>query len=267
MAQQTFGRIDLSQFKRGTQTLIIGDVRKVLAEFPNNSVDLIYSDEPYDDLERHRSIGTTTRLKQSKGSDMKWYDTIDYSDVIPLYSYILKAGSHWYFWRPSINEESLVNWCRLLDPSKGLCSEYGFIIRKAIPVPKSIGMGYSWRTSHEYVVFAYKHGIYKQLNDYSMKDYFDDIIWPTRQSRIHDSQKPISVPKRIMLNSSKEGDLVLEPFAGSFGTGEVNHQFRLNRIVIGIENNEEIANRTIDYFHSQGIPLNVIDFGNSEKND
>lgn len=263
--QQTFGRIDLSKFKAGTQTLIIGDVRQVLAEFPHNSIDMIYSDEPYDDLEKHRIIGTTTRLKESKGSNMKWYDTISYDQVIPIYSYILKKGRHWYFFRPSMNEESLDNWCRLLDPKKGLCSEYGFVIRKVIPIPKPIGMGYSWRSSHEYIVFAYKFGDFRQLNDYSLKDYQDDIIWPTKSTRIHDSQKPIAVAKRVLMNSSNEGELVLEPFAGSFGSGEVNHQYKLNRTVIGIEKDQEIANKTIDYFKSQEIPLNVINFTESEK--
>lgn len=261
--QQTFGRIDLSQFRKGTQTLIIGDVRNVLAEFPHNSVDLIYSDESYNDLESHRAKGTTTRLKESKGSDMKWYDTIDYEQVIPFYSYILKSGRHWYFYRPSINEESLRNWCRLIDPSKGLCHEYGFVIRKAIPIAKPSGMGYSWRSSHEYVVFAYKDGDFRQLNDYALKDYQDEIIWPSHKTKIHDSQKPIAIAKRVLMNSSNEGELVLEPFAGSFGSAEVNHQYKLNRIVIGIEKNQEIANKTIDYFKSQEIPLDVIQFNES----
>lgn len=258
--QQTFGRIDLSQFRKGTQTLIIGDVRNVLAEFPHNSIDLIYSDESYTDIDSHRMIGTTTRMKEL-------YETIDYEQVIPFYSYILKVGRHWYFWRPTINEESLRNWCSLIDPSKGLCHEYGFVIRKAIPIPKPSGMGYSWRSSHEYIVFAYKDGDFRQLNDYALKDYQDDIIWPSHKTKIHKSQKPIAIAKRVLMNSSNEGELVLEPFAGSFGSAEVNHQYKLNRIVIGIEKNQDIANKTIDYFKSQEIPLDVINFGNSEKKD
>lgn len=263
--QTTFGKINLEKLKAGTQTLIIGDALKVLEEFPNNSVDLIISDEPYTDIEEHRKVGTTTRLSKSKGSDRDWYDTIKYEDIIPFYSWILKSGAHWYFWRPSLMESSLQNWCKLLEPKNGLCASNGFIIRKAIPIKKQKGMGYSWASSHEYIVFAYKDGNFKQLNDLALKDYMDDIIWPSPKTKIHDSQKPIMVTRRIIQNSSNEGDIVLEAFAGSFGSGEANYMYNLNRKVIGIEKNEEIANTTIKYFEKQGVPLNVINFTASEK--
>lgn len=265
--QVTFGKIDLSKFKSGTQTLIIGDVRQVLKEFPHSSVDLIYADPPYDDLEKHRNQGTTTRLTHSKSSSNDWYDVISYDEIIPLYARLLKTGKHLYDWRPSFNQESLYNWCRLLDPKNGLYVENDFVVRKVIPIPKSFnGMGYSWRSKHEYVVFAHKKGKMDQLRNLKEPDY-QEVEWPNPKTRMHDSQKPSVLAKKIITTSSDVGNLVIEPFAGSFSSGEVNYLYNFKRAVIGIEKDKRIAQNTINYFRDFGIPLNVIEFNQMEKKD
>lgn len=45
-----------------------------LKTLPRDSVDLFITDPPYESLEKHRSIGTTTRLKNSKSSSNKWFE-------------------------------------------------------------------------------------------------------------------------------------------------------------------------------------------------
>ena len=49
----------------------------------------------------------------------------------------------------------------------------------------------------------------------------------------HPTQKPIELLKRIILSSTNENDLVLDPFSGSSTTGVVCQM--LNRNFIGIE--------------------------------
>ena len=53
----------------------------------------------------------------------------------------------------------------------------------------------------------------------------------------HPTQKPEALLERIIKASSNEGDIVLDPFAGSFTTSAV--AARLGRIGIGIDMNEE----------------------------
>ncbi len=53
----------------------------------------------------------------------------------------------------------------------------------------------------------------------------------------HPAQKPVALLERILLASSNPGDLVLDPFAGTFTTSFVAKQ--LGRRSIGIEINEE----------------------------
>ena len=49
------------------------DAVEWLKEFPDESVDLVVTDPPYESLEKHRAVGTTTRLKHSKASSNEWF--------------------------------------------------------------------------------------------------------------------------------------------------------------------------------------------------
>ncbi|WP_066220359.1 DNA-methyltransferase [Aliarcobacter cryaerophilus] len=67
-------------------------------------------------------------------------------------------------------------------------------------------------------------------------DVWDDISF-YEKNRIHPTQKPYKLIERLILASSNENDLVLDPFSGSGTTALVAKQ--LNRNFIGIEINEE----------------------------
>jgi DNA modification methylase len=67
-------------------------------------------------------------------------------------------------------------------------------------------------------------------------DVWDDISFYER-NRIHPTQKPYKLIERLILASSNENDLVLDPFSGSGTTALVARQ--LNRNFIGIEIDEE----------------------------
>lgn len=53
----------------------------------------------------------------------------------------------------------------------------------------------------------------------------------------HPTQKPEALMERIIKASSNQGDLVLDPFSGSFTTSAV--AARLGRVCVGIDLNEE----------------------------
>ena len=58
-----------------------------------------------------------------------------------------------------------------------------------------------------------------------------------KSKNVHPTQKPISLLERIIKASSNEGDLVLDPFSGTFTTCYVAKE--LNRNSIGIELQDE----------------------------
>ena len=49
------------------------DAVAFLRGLPAESVDLLATDPAYESLEKHRAVGTTTRLKVSAGSSNTWF--------------------------------------------------------------------------------------------------------------------------------------------------------------------------------------------------
>lgn len=62
----------------------------------------------------------------------------------------------------------------------------------------------------------------------------------------HPTQKPLELLRRIILSSSNNGDLVLDPFVGSGTTGVIAKRF--NRNFIGIEIQKEFCDLAIRRF-------------------
>ncbi len=122
--------------------------------------------------------------------------------------------------------------------------------------------------SHETIIWARKSKKWKHYFDYqSMKnwDWSQDCIkkpwlqmrsvWsihpPKRQEKIHwkhPTQKPEELLRRIILASTKENDIILDPFSWSGTTGIVAN--RLWRKYIGIEMEENYLNLSISRIKS-----------------
>ena len=244
--QLTLDKLQLSKVIPSRPVLFVGDCIEIMKTFPEKSFDLIIDDVGYDDLEKDRAIGTTTRLTEKSGT--KWYKLTSYFETIPIYSEIIKQNRHIYLWRPAFNRGSIGNWSTLIDP-RGIMANNNFKIRKIIPVLKNYrGMGYSYNARHEMLLYAIK-GNARQLNDLMIPDYFD-VKWKHPQSinKIHTSEKPIEAYKIIIENSSNKGEILLEPFAGSFQSAVCNVKYKLGRRIIGIEIDEDNAQKTAEYF-------------------
>lgn len=78
--------------------------------------------------------------------------------------------------------------------------------------------------------------------------YFPRVRYRMAEYEDHPSQKPEALLERVIRASSNEGDLVLDPFAGTFTTCAVAQ--RLKRKTVGIEQN-------LDYFRVGARRLNL----------
>lgn len=97
-----------------------------------------------------------------------------------------------------------------------------------------------YRFSHEFIIFA-TNGKSKREFYAGEKDVWKiplDETFPIK--RIHPSQKPLKLVKKMILNSSHEGDVVLDCFMGS-GTTAVAC-IKNNRHFIGFEIDEKYFN-------------------------
>ncbi|WP_283643239.1 DNA-methyltransferase [Croceibacter atlanticus] len=74
-----------------------------------------------------------------------------------------------------------------------------------------------------------------------------------KEKRVHSTQKPLKLIQRLILASSNEGDVVLDPFAGSGSTAIASLQ--LKRDFITIESDEDYYNEVLKRIKSVENPL------------
>ena len=70
-----------------------------LRDLPTESVDLVITDPAYESLEKHRAVGTTTRLKHSKSSSNDWFSIFPNARLDELFAAlyrVLRRDSHLY---------------------------------------------------------------------------------------------------------------------------------------------------------------------------
>lgn len=178
-----------------------------LKRLGDETVDLIVTDPPYESLEKHRKRGTTTRLKHSKASSNDWFEIFPNDRFHELFSEIyrvLRRNSHFYLFCDA--ETAFV--------AKPIGEEVGFKFWKPIIWDKQmIGMGYHYRARYEMILFFEKGK--RKLNDRSMPDVLE-------VARIHGgypTEKPVGLAEKLIGQSTKPGELVVDPFMGSGTTG------------------------------------------------
>nr|HEX4317718.1 DNA methyltransferase [Kofleriaceae bacterium] len=78
-----------------------GDAVEWLRRLPAESVDLAITDPPYESLEKHRAVGTTTRLKHSKASSNDWFSIFPNARFPELFAEVyrvLRRNAHFYLY-------------------------------------------------------------------------------------------------------------------------------------------------------------------------
>ncbi|MDP2594678.1 DNA-methyltransferase [Alteromonas stellipolaris] len=201
--------------------LVKKDAVSWLTTLPDSSVDLVITDPPYESLEKHRKIGTTTRLKVSKGSSNQWFDIFPnsrFESLLKELYRVLKKGSHFYLF---CDQETMF----VIKP---IAEKVGFKFWKPIVWDKvCIGMGYHYRARYEFILFFEKGK--RKLNDLGIPD----ILEHKRVYRGYPTEKPVSLIKQLIEQSTKEGEVVIDPFFGSGATLIAATQ--LNRVAIGCD--------------------------------
>ncbi|MCY9873948.1 DNA-methyltransferase [Vibrio barjaei] len=182
------------------------DAVRWLSTLDESSVDLLITDPPYESLEKHRKIGTTTRLKVSKSSSNQWFDIFPndrFEDLLREIYRVLKPHSHFYLF---CDQETMF----VIKP---IAEKVGFKFWKPIIWDKvTIGMGYHYRARHEYILFFEKGK--RKLNDLGVPD----ILTHKRVYRGYPTEKPVSLLEVLVAQSSRDSELVVDPFFGSGST-------------------------------------------------
>lgn len=262
---------------------------------PDKSVDLIIADPPY-----NLSKGAEWKWDNSvvlKGMGGNWnkvmvdWDNMSFEDYwnftvqwISEIKRILKpTGSIWIF--GTYHNMGIINViCQML--SVEIINEIVWFKRNAFPNLS----GRRFTASHETILWAHSGGKKRQyFFDYDYiknADFPEDLIkQPGKQMRTvwdipnnktkeelaygkHPTQKPIRLLKRMILSSTKEGDLVFTPFSGS-GSECVAAKI-CGRNYCGFEINAEyykISLERLKHCERENVQLTLFEKGTCEKNE
>jgi site-specific DNA-methyltransferase (adenine-specific) len=187
------------------------DAVEWLRSLPPASADLLVTDPAYESLEKHRAIGTTTRLKHSKASSNDWFAIFPnarFPEFFEAAYRALKKNAHLYVFCDA----------ETMFVAKPIGEAAGFKFWKPLIWDKrTIGMGYHYRARYETILFFEKGK--RRLNDLGVPD----VIEVPRVRGGYPSEKPVEVGTVLVRQSTAPGDLVLDPFMGSgaFGVAAV----------------------------------------------
>jgi len=228
--------------------LIHGDCVQVLADFPEESVDLIFADPPYNlQLQNTLFRPNMTRVDAvdndwDKFGSLQEYDHFSREWLSACRRVLKTSGSLWVI-------GSYHNIYRL----GAIMQDLGFwflndiVWIKTNPMPNFRGVRFTnahetliWASKFKGARYTFNHHAMKALNDEKQmrSDWLLSICTGSERMRshgkkAHPTQKPEALLYRVILASSAPGDIVLDPFFGSGTTGAV--ATRLGRRWIGIE--------------------------------
>lgn len=218
--------------------LSVADAVDFLRGQPEDSIDLLVTDPAYESLEKHRAIGTTTRLKHSKGSSNDWFAVFPNARFEELFAEayrVLKRNTHLYLYCDA--ETAFI--------VKPIAEAAGFRFWKPLVWDKkTIGMGYHYRARYEFILFFEKGK--RRLNNLGVAD----VIAVPRIHRGYPAEKPAAVADVLIRQSSRPGELIADPFMGSGSIGIA--ALRAGRRFSGCDINPEAVRLTADRLRQFG---------------
>jgi len=239
-------------------TLFHGDCLEVMNNLDAESIDLIFADPPYNLSNDGTSVHAGKRVSVNKGDwDRSKGPVLDFDfnyEWIEACRRVLKPnGTIWI----SGTYHSIFS-CGFALQIQGwrILNDIAWFKPNATP---NIGCR-MFTASHESLIWASKGKNAKHTFNYEeMKNgHFptDSIKREGRQMRSvwaigtpkqnekefgkHPAQKPVALLDRIIRSSTKQGDMVLDPFCGSGTTGVA--AISLGRKFVGIDTNEKFLN-------------------------
>lgn len=232
---------------------VLGDSLLVLKNMKSKSVNLIFADAPYN---IGKNFGNNYDKWDSIPSYIDWCkEWID--ECLRVLKddgtmYFMTATQHMPYLDIYVSEKYNVL-CRIVwtYDSSGVQSKkiYGSLYEPILMINKDAKSKYTF--NREDILIEAKTGAKRKLIDYRKNppqpyscEKIPGNVWEFNRVRFkmdeyenHPTQKPELLLERIIKASSNEGDIVLDPFSGSFTTSSV--AVRLGRIAVGIDINEE----------------------------
>ncbi len=231
--------------------IYLGDVLEILDKIPNESIDLIFADPPYNLSNDGFTCHAGKRVSVNKG---EWDRSKGIDEDFEFHYKWIKAckrilKSNGTIWISGTYHSIYSCGFALLKQGWHIINDICWYKPNAAP-NLACRM---FTASHETLIWAKKNKNAKHYFNYELMkngDWREDrlknpgkqmrSVWAINTPKLsekkfgkHPTQKPELLLTRIILASTKENDLVLDPFCGSGTTGVV--AVRYNRRFVGID--------------------------------
>lgn len=240
-----------------------GDCLELLKEIPDKSVDLIVTDPPYLKTKKngyHKGLytgggafGVDKRNYHNQLNGQELLDGFDFKILDELVR-VMKKINIYIFCSKELLRPLLNYFTAIKNVNIDLLAWH-----KTNPVPTCNN---KYLSDTEYILFFRENGV-KIYGSYATKKKY--YVSPTNKEDKklyqHPTIKPLEIIENLIINSSKEGDIVLDPFLGS-GTTVVAAK-NLNRHYIGFELEPkyyEIAKQRIEQAKNAIQEQSIFDF-------
>lgn len=211
--------------------LICGDSRDVIKRIPDNSIDFILTDPPYN-IGKHSTGNIPLPGRSAMNNDVAEWDWVDFhpEEWVEEFIRILKPTGNLFIFT---TYNQIGKWYDSLD--QRFDATNFMIWHKTNPAPKIYQAGFLNSCEMIYTCWNKKH-TWNFISQAEMHNFIESPICmrPERlSSPKHPAQKPVSILQKMIRIASNPGDIVFDPFMGVGSTGVA--ALSLDRKFIGVE--------------------------------
>ena len=234
-------------FETNNFKLIYADVFKAINKIDDKSIDMIFADPPYFLSNNGITCSGGKMVSVNKGD---WDKSLSIKEkhkfnkkwIKECYRVLKDNGTIWicgtlhniYSIGMALEEEGFkiinnITWQKVNPPPNLACKTFTHSTETIIWARKDL----------KNVKYTFNYQIMKELNgNKQMKDVWTTSLTKPSEKKCgkHPTQKPLEILNKIILASTKENDLILDPFCGTSTTGI--SALNLNRRYIGIDNDK-----------------------------
>ncbi len=234
-------------------SVILGDALKVLKKLPKEIFDMVFIDPPYFLQLPKKELRRWTVKTVVEGVDDDWDKFPSFEEYDKFIQSLLTEVKR--VMKPNATIWLIATYHSIFRIGK-IMQDLGYWILNDIiwvktnPMPNWLGVRFTNAT--ETLIWAVKD---KNSKKYTFnKDYAKQFgigkiganVWvlplcngkerlkDEKGKKVHSTQKPIELLKRVILTSTNEGDLILDPVAGVGTTGYVAKALKRNFVMIEI---------------------------------
>lgn len=237
-------KIDVKEIKK--KLLLNTDCFSVLKNLPDNSIDLILTDPPYN-LAKYSTGNMSFDWRSDINNDVAEWDLVELEpkDLAEEFKRVLSPKGNIFIF---CSYNLIGEYHKVFDP---IFDTFQFMVwHKTNPVPNFRKS--SFLNSCELIVSCWNKGhTWNFTSQKEMHNFIESGICMGKErikdengKNLHPTQKPVSVLKKIVEIASNENDIVLDCFNGVGSTGEA--ALSLNRRYIGIEIDKQYFDATTE---------------------